>query len=141
MNALLPRDIAAFDFYHCSFMVIVAMIYQGTDICCHGHQQRRSDFRGVKRLIKYDHLIVWHRPPQCPKWMGHVLTLTFKKTRPELVPARQQSLSVGCRFGSQSSLTSDAMTWLIISRTQPRICSRTICRLSQKKLARAFDKD
>lgn len=70
IDALVPRDIALFDRYYCSFMVIVAMANQGVDVCCRKHQLRRSDFRRGKRLGKYDHLIVWQRPLQCPRWMS-----------------------------------------------------------------------
>lgn len=80
MNALVPKDIAVFDRYYCSFMVIAAMISQGVDVCCRRHQLRRSDFRRGKRLGKYDHLIVWHRPLQCPKWMSKEQFATIPKT-------------------------------------------------------------
>jgi len=70
MDALVPNDIALFDRYYCSFMVIVAMVNQGVDVCCRKHQLRRSDFRRGKRLGKYDHLIVWQRPLQRPRWMS-----------------------------------------------------------------------
>ena len=49
-------------------MMLAAMIAQGTDVCCRKHHMRKSDFRTGKRLGKYDHLIVWHRP-QRPVWM------------------------------------------------------------------------
>ena len=90
MNAFEPKDIAVFDRYYCSFMVIVAMIAQGTDVCCRRHQLRRSDFRRGKRLGKYDHLIIWQRPPQCPKWMDKE---TYDRT-PETLTLRELKLSI-----------------------------------------------
>jgi len=61
-------DIAIFDRYYCSFMMIASMLSSGTDVCCRKHHLRPSDFRRGKRLGKYDHLIIWLRP-QRPKWM------------------------------------------------------------------------
>lgn len=67
-NAFVPKDIAVFDRYYCSFMVIAAMVSQNVDVCCRIHHLRKSDFRRGKRLGKYDHLIIWKRP-QKPAWM------------------------------------------------------------------------
>ncbi len=86
MHAFLPDDIAVLDRYHCSFMMLAAMIAQGTDVCCRKHHMRKSDFRTGKRLGKYDHLIVWHRP-QCPAWMDEEtyqkipLTITLREIK------------------------------------------------------------
>jgi putative transposase len=52
MHAFLPKDIAVFDRYYCSFMVIAAMVSQGTDVCCRIHHLRHCDFRRGKRLGK-----------------------------------------------------------------------------------------
>ena len=90
MNALVPKDIAVFDRYYCSFMVIVAMANQGVDVCCRKHQLRRSDFRRGKRLGKYDHLIVWQRPLQCPQWMDKE---EFAKI-PKTLTLRELKLSI-----------------------------------------------
>jgi len=68
MSVFRPRDIAVFDRYYCTFMVIAAMLSGGTDVCCRKHHLRKSDFRRGKRLGKYDHLIAWTRPKK-PKWM------------------------------------------------------------------------
>ncbi len=62
-------DVVVCDRYHCSFMMIAALLKRGTDICARLHQKRKPDFRRGKRLGKYDHLITWTRPPQCSKWM------------------------------------------------------------------------
>ena len=90
MGALVPKDIAVFDRYYCSFMVIVAMVNQGVDVCCRRHQLRRSDFRRGKRLGKYDHLIVWQRPLQCPRWMDKE---EFAKI-PKTLTLRELKLSI-----------------------------------------------
>jgi len=68
MNAFSPGDLAVFDQYYCTFMVIAAMLAGGVDVCCRKHHLRKSDFRRGKRIGKYDHLIIWQRP-QRPPWM------------------------------------------------------------------------
>lgn len=48
-------DIAVFDRYYCSFMMIALLQMQGTDVCARLHPLRKSDFRTGKRLGKDDH--------------------------------------------------------------------------------------
>ncbi len=68
MHGFAQGDIAIFDRYYCSFMMIAALLATGTDVCCRKHHLRSSDFRRGKRLGRYDHLIVWDRPGK-PDWM------------------------------------------------------------------------
>jgi len=68
LKSLCKEDIAVLDRYYCSFMMIALIRLQGTHVCARKHHMRHSDFRRGKRLGKYDHIIVWTRPPQ-PKWM------------------------------------------------------------------------
>lgn len=72
LRAMLPSlhagDVAVFDRYYCSFMMIALLQLQGTQVCSRLHHKRKSDFRRGKRLGKYDHLIVWTRPAK-PEWM------------------------------------------------------------------------
>lgn len=82
-------DIAIFDRYYCSFMIIAAMLSSGTDVCCRKHHLRHSDFRRGKRLGKYDHLIVWQRP-QRPRWMAEE---TYQKI-PEQITLREIKLTI-----------------------------------------------
>lgn len=62
-------DLAVMDRYYCSFMMIALLLSQGAQVCARKHHLRHSDFRRGIRLGKYDHLILWTRPPQ-PKWMA-----------------------------------------------------------------------
>ncbi len=66
--SLAAGDIAVMDRYYCSFAMIALLLSQGTHTCTRKHQRRHSDFRRGKRLGKYDHIIVWARPPR-PTWM------------------------------------------------------------------------
>jgi putative transposase len=68
LSSLYAGDIAVFDRYYCSFMMIALLQLQGTDVCARLHQKRTSDFRTGERLGKGDHLIVWTRPAR-PDWM------------------------------------------------------------------------
>lgn len=89
MHTFSVGDIAVFDRFYCSFMVIAAMLAQGTDICCRKHHMRQSDFRRGKRLGRYDHLIIWHRPPR-PAWMD----ADTYQTIPEQVTLRETKLTI-----------------------------------------------
>ncbi|HCO26950.1 MAG TPA: IS4 family transposase [Gimesia maris] len=98
--ALKPDDIAIFDRYYCSFMMIASLLNQGTDVCARLHHKREADFRRGKRLGKYDHLIIWTRPPQCPSWMDKTTyeqipeTLHLREVRYSLVEKGQRTQSM-----------------------------------------------
>jgi hypothetical protein len=68
LSALQAGEVAVFDRYYCSFMMIALLQLQGTEVCARLHHKRPSDFRTGKRLGKGDHLIVWTKP-QRPDWM------------------------------------------------------------------------
>jgi hypothetical protein len=68
LGSLAAGDVAVMDRYYCSFMMIALLLSQGTQVCVRKHQRRHSDFRRGRRLGKYDHVIVWTRPPR-PEWM------------------------------------------------------------------------
>ena len=78
-GSLLKGDLAVADRYYCSFMMIAALLGQGTHVCARMHQKRHTDFRRGRRLGKYDHLIVWTRPER-PKWMDEATYTTIPKT-------------------------------------------------------------
>jgi hypothetical protein len=61
-------DVAVFDRYYCSFLMIALLQLQGTDVCARLHHKRNSDFRTGERLGQGDHIIVWTRPAK-PEWM------------------------------------------------------------------------
>ena len=68
LSSLHSGDVAVFDRYYCSFLMIALLQLQGTDVCARLHQKRKSDFRTGKHLGKGDHLIVWTKPAK-PDWM------------------------------------------------------------------------
>ncbi len=68
LGSLHKGIIAVADRFYCSFMMIALLLDQGTQVCMRKHHRRHSDFRRGRRLGKYDHIIVWTRPPR-PEWM------------------------------------------------------------------------
>ena len=68
LASLQAGDVAVFDRYYCSFLMIALLQLQGTDVCARLHHKRKSDFRTGTRLGRGDHIIVWTRPAK-PEWM------------------------------------------------------------------------
>jgi len=62
-------DVAVFDRYYCSFMMLALLGLDGVHVCTRLHQRRDSDFRRGRRLGKEDHLVTWDRPAR-PSWMS-----------------------------------------------------------------------
>lgn len=68
LDTFAPGDIAVFDRYYASYMMLAQLTSRGIDVCATMHQRRPKDFRYGRRLGKYDRLITWTRP-QRPLWM------------------------------------------------------------------------
>ena len=62
-------DVAVFDRFYCSYMMLALFSLRGVAVCTRLHQRRISDFRRGRRLGHDDHLITWERP-QRPPWMS-----------------------------------------------------------------------
>ena len=62
-------DVAVFDRYYGSFMMLGLLQLRGVDACTRLHQCRRSDFRRGLRFGDHDHLVTWNRPDR-PAWMS-----------------------------------------------------------------------
>lgn len=63
------NDVAVFDRYYCSFMLLAMLSLRGVKVCTRLHQRRICDFRRGRRLGPNDHVITWTRP-QRPAWMS-----------------------------------------------------------------------
>ena len=63
------NDIAIFDRYYCSYMMLALLATRGVQVCTRLHQLRKSDFRKGHRLGQNDYLVTWERP-QRPQWMS-----------------------------------------------------------------------
>ncbi len=88
-------DVAVFDRYYCSFMMLALLSLRGVHVCARLHQRRPGDFRRGRRLGNDDHLITWPRPAR-PAWMSEALyaqmpeTLTLRELRFHVtVPGRR----------------------------------------------------
>jgi Transposase DDE domain len=88
-------DVAVFDRYGCSYMMLALLSLRGVQVCARLHQRRASDFRRGRRLGKDDHLITWTRPAR-PPWMSEEQyaqipeTLTLRELRFDVtVPGRR----------------------------------------------------
>ncbi len=62
-------DVAVFDRYYCSYMMLALLQQRGVHVCTRQHQLRSTDFRRGRRLGPGDHIVTWERP-QRPKWMS-----------------------------------------------------------------------
>ncbi len=87
-------DVAVFDRYYSSYMMIAQLQQRGVDVCARMHHLRKCT-KKVKRLGKCDHLFTWDRPKR-PKWMDRE---TYE-TIPETLTLRVVTYSItapGCR--------------------------------------------
>jgi len=86
LDCLKEGDIAVFDRYFCSFMMLAILRLGGVHFCTRLHQRRLSDFRRGRRLGPDDHLVTWIRPAR-PPWMSEELyaqipqTMTLRELR------------------------------------------------------------
>ena len=95
LDCLKQGDLAVFDRYFSSFMMLAILGLGGIHFCARLHQRRPGDFRQGKRLGRDDHLVLWTRP-QKPAWMSDELyeqipeTMTLREVRFQVsVPGRR----------------------------------------------------
>jgi len=95
LDCLHQGDVAVFDRYFCSFMMLAILRQKGVHFCTRLHQRRPRDFRRGERLGRDDHLVTWLRP-QRPSWMSEELyeqipeTMTLREVRFQVtVPGRR----------------------------------------------------
>lgn len=68
LDCLKEGDLAVFDRYFCSFMMLAMARLRAIHFCTRLHQGRSYDFRRGKSLGHDDHLVTWVRPKR-PPWM------------------------------------------------------------------------
>jgi hypothetical protein len=95
LDGLKEGDVAVFDRYFCSFMMLAILRQRGIHFCVRLHQRRPGDFRQGQRLGQDDHLVTWLRP-QRPAWMSKAWyeqipeTMTLREARFQVtVPGRR----------------------------------------------------
>jgi len=99
-SAFNPGDIAVFDRYCCSYMMLALFQQAGVHVCTRIHAKRPVDFRYGKRLGKNDCLVMWKRP-QRPKWMSEEQYATI----PETMILRMMRYSLVARGRRSKSIT------------------------------------
>lgn len=95
LDGFQKQDVAVFDRYYCSYLMLALLRLKGVDFCARLHQRRPGDFRRGQRLGQDDHLVTWVRP-QRPSWMSPELyeqipeTMTLREVRFHVsVPGRR----------------------------------------------------
>ena len=92
-------DIAIFDRYCCSYMMLALFGQKGVHVCARVNASRRVDFRKGKRLGKDDRLVTWQRPRR-PEWMSEEMyetipeTMTLRQIRYSLAGKGRRTRSV-----------------------------------------------
>ena len=98
LDSFQPGDVAVFDRFYGSYMMLALLKLRDIDACARLHQGRPRDFRRGKRLGKYDRLVTWERPRR-PEWMDEA---TYE-TIPETLTLRMTQFNIvepGCRTKS-----------------------------------------
>jgi hypothetical protein len=90
LDNLSRGDLALFDRYYCSFMMLAILQLHGAHACTRLHQCRPQDITQGKRLGDEDYLVTWTRPKR-PDWMDEATyeqippTLTLRMIRYQVV--------------------------------------------------------
>jgi hypothetical protein len=101
LPCLAPGDVAVFDRYFCSFMMLAILSRQGVDACARLYQSRDNTFCRQRQLGDHDHLVTWTRPRR-PDWMSQdhydqiPLTMTLREVQFDvLIPGcRSRTITV-----------------------------------------------
>ena len=94
-SAFDPGDIAVFDRYCCSYMMLALFGQHGVHVCARINAHRSTDFRCGKRLGKNDCLVTWKRPRR-PQWMSEEVYAKIPETM-ELRMVRYSLVAKGRR--------------------------------------------
>jgi len=127
------NDIAVFDRYYCSYMMLAMLSQRNVHVCARLHQRRPVDFRQGHRLDKDDHLITWTRPAR-PAWMSEVQydripeMLTLRELRYDvIVPGRRtEELTVVTTLTDPVAYTKEDIAELYGFRWNVELDIRTI---------------
>jgi len=79
LKQLRRGEVVVADRYYCSYFMVALLRGCGVDVVRRLHQRRRYDFRRGRRLGRYDHVVVWPRPPR-PAWMDAASHAAVPKT-------------------------------------------------------------
>ncbi len=113
LGVLNEGDVAVFDRFFCSYMMLATLSLRGVQVCTRLHQRRPIDFRLGTKLGKADHLITWQRPNR-PPWM----TEDAYSQIPETITLRELKFDVNQPGGRVESLV--VVTTLTDSEAYPK---------------------
>lgn len=82
-------DLVVADRYFCAYWLVATLMKLGVDVCFRQVEGRQMTMRKQKRLGRYDHLMVWHRPHKSA-WM----TREFYENLPESIVVRRVQYQV-----------------------------------------------
>ena len=82
-------EVAVFDRYYCSYMMLALLQLRGVHVCARLHPCRETDLRRARRLGPGDYLVTWIRPER-PEWMSQEMYATI----PETLTLRQVEFDV-----------------------------------------------
>jgi hypothetical protein len=133
LEAFDENDVAVFDRYYCSYMMLAMFLLAGVQVCARQHQLRPVDFRRGRRLGPGDHLITWSRPVR-PEWMSAAQyeqipeTLTLREIRFQVtVPGRRtQTLTVVTTLTDPDTYTRQDIAALYACRWNVELDIRSI---------------
>jgi putative transposase len=133
LDGLQPGDVAVFDRYFCSFMMLALLRQRGIHFCARLHHRRASDFRRGQRLEQDDHLVTWVRP-QRPEWMSEERyrqipeTMTLRELRFHVsVPRRRtETLTVVTSLTNPAAYPKEAIAELYAYRWNAELDIRDI---------------
>jgi putative transposase len=72
-------EVAVFDRYYCSYMMLALLGLRGVHVCARLHQCRATDLGQAKRLGPGDWLVTWTRPAR-PAWMSQEMYAAIPQT-------------------------------------------------------------
>lgn len=130
----LPRgEVVVADRYYCSYFMVALLQGRGVDVVFRLHQRRRYDFRRGQRLGRYDHLVVWQRPPR-PRWMDEETyaqvprTLEVREIRRRVQEpgSRVQELTLATTLCDAEAYPADAIAELYHQRWQVELDIRSL---------------
>jgi putative transposase len=100
LDGFAPGEIAVFDRYFGSFLMLAMFQLRGVDVCTRLHQCRHEELYRIRRLGPGDYLVRWTRPAR-PAWMSPDLyaqipqTLTLREVEFDVTePGRTETITV-----------------------------------------------
>jgi hypothetical protein len=126
-------EVVVADRYYCSYFMVALLRALGVDVGFRLHQRRRYDFRRGRRLGRYDHEVVWQRPPR-PAWMDPETSAAVPKTlevreirrRVQEPGSRVQELTLATTLGAADAYPADEVVALFHQRWQVELDIRSL---------------